>query len=218
MDVASNCERATMDSARSKPVVCAIFIVWSLVCLTAIGSLTVGHWYTLPRPSAHDPRLVRALDAQRLQLGTARGWMATHVLYARCACSRRVVDALIARGPVSPFREVVLSVDGKIARAESLLKRGFTLRTTSAADLHRVWGVEAGPLLVVAGPDGAVRYIGGYTERAQGPAFRDHQILERISAGASVSPLPAFGCAVSDALQRLADPWGLKYRWGGDAS
>ena len=58
-----------------------------------------------------------------------------------------------------------------------------------------------------AGPAaGEVRYAGGYTERKQALFPRDREIVAALRAGDEVTPLPVFGCAVSNELKRTINP------------
>jgi hypothetical protein len=78
-------------------------------------------------------------------------------------------------------------------------------------DELEAYHIAAAPLLVVLGPDGSVRYSGGYTEQKQGPAIRDLEILAAAARDErpSHSPLPVFGCAVAADLRRRLDPTGI---------
>jgi hypothetical protein len=83
-----------------------------VVCAYLLG----GHLLTLPKPAQADPRLARALAALRAGEGRPR-WIALHVLYEGCRCSRRVFDHLVARGASPAMAERVLLVGGSEAVA-----------------------------------------------------------------------------------------------------
>jgi hypothetical protein len=141
--------------------------------------------------------------------------MLTHVLYGACACSRRVLDHLIARGTLSATTErVVLAGADQSSRVAELHARGFGVDLLAPEELKLRYGVEAAPLLIVSSPTGDVRYLGGYSARKQGPVLRDRELLAELRAGRFAASLPVLGCAVSRKLQALADPWGLKYSSG----
>ena len=84
------------------------------------------------------------------------------------------------------------------------LARRFDVRRLSADELA-VLGIEAVPMLVVVDPLGVVRYAGGYTDRKQGPVFRDVEILMMARALMPITGSPVYGCATSERLHsRLA--------------
>lgn len=189
-------------------------LLWLAGTLVLSAYLLAPHLLTLPKPPAHDPRLRGAVAAMRAPDEAGR-WQAVHILYEGCKCSQRVLDHLIERGPAGGYAEAIAivsdgvdpeaaeraRVDGERARG-----RGFRLETVTSAALAGRFGVEAAPLMVVADPGGELRYVGGYTERKQGPAVRDTQVFARLAAGQAAEPLPVFGCAVSDRLKATVDP------------
>lgn len=141
--------------------------------------------------------------------------MLTHVLYGACACSRRVLDHLVARGPLSATTErVVLAGTDRGSRVAELHARGFGVDLLAPEELKARYGIEAAPLLIISSPAGDVRYLGGYSERKQGPALQDRELLAQLRGGRFATALPVLGCAVSRRLQELADPWRLKYPRG----
>jgi hypothetical protein len=183
---------------------------WALGSLVVISSLMAGHWLTLPRPASGDARLATALASLR-GAGDQQAWLAVHALYAECRCSQDIVEHLIARGPSTHAREVVLLAgeDGELAaRARAA---GYRVEAIEAAQLGARYHITAAPLFVVVDPDDDVRYAGGYTSRKQGPDPQDAAILTSLTQNGQASALPLFGCAVSKRLQALLDPFGLKY-------
>ena len=66
-------------------------------------------------------------------------------------------------------------------------------------------------MLVVSDPDDHIRYAAGYTSRQQGPDPRDVSIIRGLIAEQNPGVLPVFGCSVSRSLQRLLDPFAIKY-------
>jgi hypothetical protein len=134
------------------------------------------------------------------------------VLYGACACSDRVLEHLATRGVMASTSEhVVLAGTGRGDRAGLLRARGFSVDSIAPEQLKTRYGLEVAPLLIVAAPDGSIRYLGGYTERKQGPRIRDRETLHELQSGRATSLLPLFGCAVSRQLQQLFDPFRLKY-------
>jgi len=88
-----------------------------------------------------------------------------------------------------------------------LAKEGFAVNHIEAASLPPAAGLRGVPLLVLAGPEGSVRYSGGYG----GNGDQDAVLLREIEAGHEIKPLAVVGCAVGSRLRRSADPFHLKY-------
>jgi hypothetical protein len=157
---------------------------------------------------ASDPGLARAPNGSLRQ----RAWRLTHVLYGACECSSRVLSHLRTRGVIPKVSEQVVFVgrDGG-TRTAALRARNFRVSAIEPSELKTRYGLEVAPLLIIEAPDGAIRYLGGYTERKQGPVIRDRELLNALQRGQDEATLPVFGCAVSRALQDLLDPLKLKY-------
>jgi hypothetical protein len=188
--------------------------VWAVVLFVAATSLTAAHLYALPKPSNTDLTLTHALNGIRAA-NEQKSWLAVHVLYAQCRCSRRIVKHLASSPRPAEVREKVLLVGTNPEIApdlDALSARGFQIVATNAVELRDRYHVQAAPLFMVLGPDGAVRYTGGYTRRKQGPDIEDGTILRELVAEKKTLELPVFGCAVSRELQRLLDPIALKAR------
>ena len=182
--------------------------VWFVVTSAIASTLMAGHWVTLPVPATTDARVIDGLNALR----NRDGWMMVHVLYASCACSRRVFDHLLDSERPSDLEEVVLLVGDHDEFERAAPAAGYRVKKIASKDLWQSYGIESAPLLAVLDPHRAVRYLGGYTERKQGPQIQDLEVVHRLRADAEISVLPAFGCGVSAQLQRLLDPLKLKYR------
>lgn len=197
-----------MKPAKAK-VAAAAFWLWAVVLLAAVSSLMVGHWYTLPRPDRADESVTRAMASLRLP-GEESRWLAVHLLYTECRCSRAILDHLTStRRPSGVVEKVVLvgddpSVEGRLRDA------GFAVVAIGKAELERRFHVVSAPLLAVVAPDDTLRYLGGYTERKQGPDIRDRALIEEARSRGDAAALPLFGCPVSDELRSLLDPLGLK--------
>lgn len=160
------------------------------------AGLLAKHVVALPAPS-DDTRLAASLRA--LRRDGSPGWLAVHVLYAECRCSQRVVSHLTSTPRPAGWHEVVLWVGE--AAPDPALSRQFDVRRLSQEQLARL-GVESAPLLVVLDPGDRATYVGGYTDRKQGPELRDLQIFEAAERHAAALALPVFGCAVSERLKR----------------
>lgn len=207
-------ERLRPDALRWNTVV--PLLRWSLVRLLLLGwgmamviicaYLLGGHLLTLPAPELDEPRL-RAAMADRQPDGA---WFVLHVLYGDCGCSRRVVRYLTARGPSDLCREHILLVEPKKGDKENLEKAGLTVEVLTRESLYRDFAISAAPLLVVANPEGDLRYVGGYTDRKRGPQIEDLRILRTAQNGQIPAKRPVFGCATNTRLAQTVDPLGLR--------
>jgi hypothetical protein len=184
-----------------------LFAAWCALSVTLVSALGAAHFYALPAPSVGDVALARAVGAVR----AGRPQVLLHFLYAKCKCSRRIFDHLLARGALAHAAEQVVLVDGDAALAARLRSAGFAVSELASRELAQRYGVSAAPLLVVAGTADTPAYVGGYTTRKQGLEVEDVRIARDVARGVPTALLPLFGCAVSEQLQRLLDPLGLKY-------
>lgn len=210
---------AKMARAKTRRLGRVALVAWIPALLLMISSLMTAHWVPLPVPGSEDPLLASGI-ASLAPRGLSPNWLAAHVLYEDCACSRRVGEYLLTSKRPIGLREIVILVreSGVVdqsnpapAVAEALRGRGYTVRVCGRAQLQSDFGIVAAPLLVVTRPDGSVAYSGGHTSRKQGMDYVDRSIVARLREGHSVSPLPVFGCGVSRSLQDALDPLGLKY-------
>jgi hypothetical protein len=185
----------------------AALSVWFGVMLAIGASLLVRHSVALPRPAV-DAELERSMSTLRIPADAGK-WMAVHVLYADCRCSQRVADHLLSSSRPADLVEQVLLVGRSGALEGSLTARGFRVTVVEPDELAARYHVLAVPLLLVAAPDGSIRYAGGYTTRKQGPDPRDLEILASAKADRVTAALPVFGCAVSRKLDQVLNPLGL---------
>lgn len=189
----------------------ALFLgAWAASFLAIGVVLMVGHWVALPRPASGDKNLAQGL-ADLPDEPVAPCWRMTHVLYAECRCSQRILEYLAGRPTPREVREGVLLVGQDEAFERRARERGLALAVIGAEELRARLGIESAPLLLIRDPQGRVRYSGGHTDRKQGLDYRDLELLEALRGGAQVEPLPVFGCAVSRELQSILDPIGIKY-------
>ncbi len=170
--------------------------LWFGAMLLLGAGLLAKHVVALPAPDK-DERLSRSLRPLR-RAGQAP-WLAVHVMYAECRCSQRIVQHLTSTPRPAGWQEVVLWVGA--AAPDPELARRFDVRRLTQVDLARL-GVESAPLLVALDPSDRPAYVGGYTDRKQGPDIRDLKILAEMQGQRELSSLPVFGCAVSERLQR----------------
>jgi hypothetical protein len=189
-----------------------MFSLWAVLAFVATTSLMAAHLYALPRPDDSDPKLQGAVNSLRTAADRGR-WLAVHVLYAQCRCSQRILDHLATSPRPATTREKLLIV-GSIEELATTLgrvaARGFDVIETTPVELRDRFHVQAAPLLLVMDPQGSVRYAGGYTERKQGLAIRDVDIIGRLASNQQAEELPLFGCAVSKQLRQLLDPFSLR--------
>lgn len=192
------------------------------VGIAVIGAfLMAGHLVSLPTPSLANASTNRRWEttlAARPAADKGR-WSVTHVLYQACGCSTRVLAHLIGRRVLPDLVETVVYVHEGHAKdaprlaadAEKIHGAGFRFEQLTPVELERRYEVEAAPMLVIADPQGHLRYAGGYTERSGANQINDTIIVDHLRSGQAVSPLPVFGCAVSRRVQNAIDPLGLKY-------
>lgn len=178
--------------------------------VVVVATLMVGHWVTLPKPAADDEHLRQAL-AQLRSPAEQEQWVGIHVLYSDCGCSRRVLDHLFSSERPAGFAEKLLLVGHHEEFEAGARAAGLDVTVLRARELKEQFGLESAPLFIVADPAGTLRYVGGYTERKRGLAIRDLEIVRELRAGGESYELPLFGCAVSQRLQEILDPLGIKY-------
>lgn len=184
--------------------------LWAVVAFVVTGSLASAHEYTLPHPERSDPQLNAALAAQRTPADTGR-FSVTHVMYAACSCSQSIIDHLEERGARKDVAEHVVLVGQDAELSARIARAGYRLDNIEPAALKQRYGLEAAPVLIIADARGQIAYMGGYTKQKQGLDIRDTVLIDELLAGKHTTELPLLGCAVSRALQRLIDPFGLKY-------
>jgi hypothetical protein len=184
-------------------------VCWALITFAISASLAAAHWVALPKPERHDPQLARAVAGLRDPAGA--GWLSVHALYSHCRCSERILTHLLKRAAVSGVQEHVLWIGPSPERESELQTAGFAVHTITPQQLKRDFAAVAVPLLIVADARDRLRYSGGYTTRSQGADIRDQAILQNLMWTGAQTELPVFGCAVSRSLQKLLDPFALKY-------
>lgn len=200
----------THETRRAKAARGALAL-WAVAVTVVVSQTMAGHLLALPRPPVWD-RAVRGLVDDVAGGAAPRAWTETHVLYGDCPCSRRVVDRIVARPRAPGVVEQVALVFDATDLAARLRAAGMRV-TLLDAEALQARHVEAAPLVIVTDPRGAVRYVGGYTLRKQGPALRDRDVVDDLRRGVPVTPLPVFGCAVSQRLRSATDPLGVRRPW-----
>ena len=167
------------------------------------------HLQPLPVPPIDDAQLQAALASTSTPAEHGR-WRLLHVMYARCPCSNKIIDHLLDSARPADVVERVVIVDASDALRDRLRAGGFVVEVVDAPTLQQRYHLEAAPVLVVADDAGRVRYVGGYTERKQGPVSHDVEIVEQLRRGDRLASLPLFGCAISRTLQQAVDPLSLR--------
>jgi|GEM_PF-1290386 len=203
----SETDRATATSRRAAQ---GALCLWGVLAFVVTGSLASAHEYTLPHPERSDPQLNAALTAQRTPADAGR-FSVTHVMYAACSCSQSIIDHLEMRGARKDVAEHVVLVGEDAKLSARIARAGYRLDNIEPAALKQRYGLEAAPVLIIADARGQIAYMGGYTKQKQGLDIRDTVLIDELLAGKHTIELPLLGCAVSRGLQRLLDPFGLKY-------
>lgn len=183
--------------------------LWATVCVVVGGALLVFHLQPLPVPPLEDQQLQAALAASSTASEQGR-WRLLHVMYARCPCSNKIIEHLLSSTRPVDVAERVVIVDASDTLRDRLRAAGFIVDVIDAPTLQQRYHLEAAPVLVVADDVGRIRYVGGYTERKQGPVSHDVEIVEQLRRGDRLEGLPLFGCATSRTLQQAVDPLSLR--------
>ncbi len=178
--------------------------MWLLVVVLGGGVLLGRHLPALPLPSTADPRPGAALG--QLRAPGAAGWAVAHVLYADCACSGAVAEALLAHPPRAGVSEHVVLVGEDADMAAALRASGRPVHPASPAALVDHWGLEGAPAAVIIDQHDVLRVVSGYTDRKQAGAVRWPALLDEALSGASTQA-PLFGCATSARLRARTHPW-----------
>jgi hypothetical protein len=203
---------ATTTTRRKSRVFGVVFGLWAAIVLTGGSSLMASHLAALPTPQPIDPHVVAEVRRAGALENDAMSWTAVHVLAERCGCSNNVMQHLVRRGAVEGVRERILwvSTEGGAPPPASMATRGFTVEVISPAMLAERLGVIGAPTLIVGGPDGVVKYVGGYSRQKQSPVVVDVDVHARLRRGETVEPLPVLGCAIDKKTARRMDPLGLR--------
>lgn len=207
--IASHPTTARTAASHPRLIVRALLVVWAVLGFAIITSLTAAHTYALPKPTRQNAQLASAVAG--LREPSESGWLAVHALVSHCKCSQRILAHLLQRAAIRGVHEHVVWIGSQPEREAELARAGFRVHTVSPLALKRDFGAVAVPLFIVAARGGELHYVGGYTTHAQGADIRDVAILGQVRASRALEDLPIFGCAVSRSLQKLLDPFALKY-------
>ncbi|WP_413575602.1 hypothetical protein ACLVWU_14720 [Bdellovibrio sp. HCB290] len=140
-------------------------------------------------------------------------WSVTHVLSESCKCSEKIFEYLIKRGPATDVHEEVILLGKPPVELPSLIAKGFVIRQLDPNEIKDDISKLGVPFLLITTPKGDTVYAGGYSEKPvkDGGPVRDLEILNSLQGKGAVANFPIFGCAVSRKLQKLVDPFSMKY-------
>jgi hypothetical protein len=183
--------------------------IWFCGVVVLMAALAISHLFSLPRLARRDSRLAAGLA--ELLPNDRDGWASIHVLYTECRCSQRIFEHLRTSERPQDLHEIVLLVgEDHDAIATRLGQRGFEVVSIAPEKLDARFGIEGAPAFVLVDPARNVRYSGGYTTRQQGPNISDLAIVREIRQGDEVADLPVFGCAISQRLKAVFDPFATR--------
>lgn len=178
-----------------------LLVLWGGGVTLAIGALMALHGV-----SFFPDRGLAAVSGQNQ-------WAMTHVLGEGCKCSHQVYLYLLRRGPQVGVQETVIVLGEMNEEKVQLRARGFAVdeRSPAALSTERAVGV---PFLLIHSDKGDTVYAGGYATSVirESTALLDLDILESLRGGKMMAELPVFGCAVSQKMKNLIDPFRLKYK------
>ncbi|MBK1878289.1 hypothetical protein [Pelagicoccus mobilis] len=195
------------ESTKSKRVRRSILV--SLVCLWVVsisvplGLFSASHMAVLP---VAEESVIESSE-------NWEGWRLVHVLAEDCPCSKSVIEYLVQRNAQQTLVEEVVLLDGSDALVDRLRMSGFSVTVLEAEDLCESLGSEGVPFFQVIEGGRSPRYSGAYFDSAHRATngFLDLKTYSRIKDGGFVLNRPVFGCATSERLRALLDPFGLKY-------
>ena len=179
--------------------------VWGLSITAVLANMHSWHSFLFPAPEVAE--VADFLEAKRpINL--------LHVMAQGCSCSGHLADYLATRGADPDAGEKVLVLGDMPEQVAELREAGFEVDNLSFA-MARDRGFLSGvPLLVIFNQQREVAYIGGYTNTPITPmaTFYDLRIAKSYERGETLEQYPVRGCAVSQEIQEMLDPFGLKYR------
>lgn len=133
-----------------------------------------------------------------------------HTIYEKCSCTNSLLKHLVERGLQASSHEVVFVIGSRAPFETELSAKGFSVFKMKQQDFVKEFGIEAAPLLTLINSKGDLMYMGGYFKTSEARISTDQDIIQRaLIEGQPYKPLPLYGCAVSDRLQKYIDPFRL---------
>lgn len=210
MSISENKEREWNEVPRTTKVLSrrgfwlgAVFVFWVVSISIPLGLFSASHQAVLP--------VAQESVAITPNAGPSN-WHIVHVLAEECPCSRSVVEYLLERGSKGEMVEEVVLLGGSDSSLEKLRAAGFEVRAVDSEDFCQSVGSEGVPFFQVVRGNAAPAYSGAYFDSAfrATSGFLDLKTFSRIEAGGFVVNRPVYGCATSERLQSILDPFGFK--------
>lgn len=182
----------------------AVFVLWAVAISLPLGLFSAAHQAVLP-----------VAQDSLAKIGDGSGgdsWRLIHVLSEDCPCSLSVLDYLLERGSSPLYSEEVVLIDANEESLASLRAAGFEASSAGSELLCSNFGSEGVPFFQVVEGSAKPAYSGAYFDSAfRGTSgFLDLKTAARLSDGGFVFSRPVYGCATSDRLKAVLDPFGLK--------
>jgi len=205
MDEASAPASNRSAGRRRKAIGAALIAIWAAGMLLAISTIALPHMAPMPGAS-RAARTTQALLALRRD---PRREFIVHVIAAHCSCTDRLFAHLVQRGPFADADEVVVFAGEDAAKQAAATRAGFRYATVTADDLAARYLLESAPVMFAFDAHGSLRYAGGYFNNPSDVTPLDEDLHAQVGRGATPTPLPVYGCAVSTRLRDSIDPLGI---------
>lgn len=176
-----------------------VFAIWFAVISVPLSILMAQH------------NLSFSIDVKSKILAPSKNLNVTHVLGAKCKCSKRIGRYLAEQTRPNNLIESIVVVDGQLPNETDLVAKGFQISHLTVQDLKESFNLESAPVLLITGRDGQLKYSGGYKDIDQVDS-RDIEIINKVKEGRQVASFPVLGCALSPALKTAMDPFQFKYK------
>lgn len=193
----------TATPRRGRLIGFAFLGLWAVSITIPLGLFSAAHMAVLPVAK-------ESVSGQAEMSGS--GWGIVHVLSEDCSCSRSVLEYLLERKSKVQMAEEVVLLDASDGSLDLLRAAGFLVSTAESENFCSAYGSEGVPFFQVLTPEDETAYSGAYFDSAyRGTSgFLDLETLDRLKAGGLVFDRPVFGCATSDRLKSILDPFGFK--------
>lgn len=188
---------------RGTVVAFALFSLWALGISVPLGLFSASHMAVLP---------VAEGAVSTGGSGSAGEWSMVHVISEECPCSRGVARYLLARGALEGVEEEIVLLGGSDETSRALRAAGFAVSTADAEEFCAQFGSEGVPFFQVIDDGDEAAYSGSYFDSAfrGNEGFLDLETFRRLRSGGFVIGRPVYGCATSERLKSVLDPFGFK--------